>query len=431
MELCLRATTEQGLTDDELRAELVALLERHTAKKVLLLPPDYTRYYSKAGFLTQVCYSYYTAYGAEVDLLPTLGTHRPMTRAEAADMFGEIPFERVLEHRWRTDVVNIGEVPGEEIARYSDGLWTTPIPIEVNRIVMDESYDLILSLGQVVPHEVIGMSNHAKNIFVGAGGAGIIHSTHLLGALYGMERVMGRDNSPVRKVMDYALAHFLGERPVLFLLTVTTAPEGETRTHGLFGGRERDALEAAIELSQQQNITFLPHGIAKCVVYLDPKEYHSTWLGNKAIYRTRMAIADGGELIILAPGVDTFGEDRQVDALIRKYGYCGRERAIALLNRADCADLRENASAAAHLIHGSSDGRFTVSYAVRDSLREAVSQVGYASLDLEVTMRRYDPAALKSGYNTLPDGEEIYYIPNPGLGLWIDGERFARESGQQ
>ena len=343
MELCLRATTEQGLTDDELRAEVTALLERHPAKKVLLLPPDYTRYYSKAGFLTQVCYSFYTARGAEVDLLPTLGTHRPMTRAEAADMFGDIPFERILEHRWRTDVVNIGEVPGEEIARYSDGLWTTPIPIEVNRIVMDESYDLILSLGQVVPHEVIGMSNHAKNIFVGAGGANIIHSTHLLGALYGMERVMGRDGSPVRKVMDYALEHFLSERSLLFLLTVTTAPEGETRTHGLFCGRERDALEAAIELSQQKNITFLPRGIEKCVVYLDPKEYHSTWLGNKAIYRTRMAIANGGELVILAPGVDAFGEDRQVDALIRKYGYCGRKRAIELLGRADGADLRRGA----------------------------------------------------------------------------------------
>ena len=210
---------------------------------------------------------------------------------------------------------------------------------------------------------------------------------------------------------------------------MTTAPEGETRTHGLFGGRERDALKAAIALSQQQNITFLPRGLAKCVVYLDPKEYHSTWLGNKAIYRTRMAISDGGELIILAPGVDAFGEDRQVDALIRKNGYCGRERAIALLNRADGTDLRENASAAAHLIHGYSDGRFTVSYAVRDSLREAVSQVGYASLDLDEALRRYDPAKLKNGYNTLPDGEEVYYIPNPGLGLWIDGERFTRESG--
>ena len=431
MELCLRATTEQGLTDGELRAELTALLERHPAKKVLILPPDYTRYYSKAGFLTQVCYSFYTARGAQVDLLPTLGTHRPMTREEAADLFGEVPFERILVHQWRTDVVNIGEVPGEELARYSGGLWTAPIPITVNRLVMDPSYDLILSPGQVVPHEVIGMSNHAKNIFVGAGGADIIHSTHLLGALYGMERVMGRDGSPVRKVMDYALTHFLSDRPILFLLTVTTAPEGNTLTHGLFCGRERDALEAAIELSQEKNIQFLPRGIQKCVAYLDPKEYHSTWLGNKAIYRTRMAIATGGELLILAPGVDTFGEDEQVDALIRKYGYCGRARALELLKCADCADLRENASAAAHLIHGSADGRFTVCYAVRAGMREAVSRAGYATCDLDEALRRYDPAKLKNGYNTLPDGESIYYIPNPGLGLWIDGERFARESGKR
>lgn len=427
MELCLRATTEQGLTDDELRAGLTALLERHPAKKVLLLPPDYTRYHSKAGFLTQVCYEHYTALGADVDLLPTLGTHRAMTREEAAELFGGIPFERIRTHAWRTDVVRIGEVPGEEIARFSDGLWTTPIPIEVNRRIMDESYDLILSPGQVVPHEVIGMSNHAKNIFVGAGGSQIINQSHLLGAIYGMERVMGRDGSPVRRVMDYALEHFLAERPILFLLTVTTAPAGTTLTHGLFGGREREALEAAVALSQEKNIDFLPRGIAKCVCYLDPREYHSTWLGNKAIYRTRMAIANGGDLLVLAPGVETFGEDAQVDALIRKYGYCGRERVLGLLNSPEGADLRENAGAAAHLIHGSSDGRFRVTYAVRPEMREAIEHVAFQSAEIGEMLRRYDPQKLTYGYNTLPDGETIFYIPNPALGLWIDRERFERE----
>lgn len=427
MELCLRATNEQGLSDDELRAGLLELLSKHPANKVLILPPDYTRYHSKAGFLTRVCYEYYTANGARVDILPTLGTHRAMTQPEALDMFGDIPFERFFVHNWREDVVKIGEVPGEAVGAFSDGIWTEPMAVEVNRRIMDESYDLILSPGQVVPHEVIGMSNHAKNIFVGAGGSEMINKSHMLGAVYGMERVMGRDDSPVRKVFDYALEHFCAKRPILFLLTVTTAPEGKTRTHGLFCGRERDALEAAVALAQEKNIDFVPRGIPKCVVWLDPKEYHSTWLGNKAIYRTRMAIANGGELIILAPGVETFGEDARVDSLIRKYGYCGRKNVLRLLSSPEGEDLRENASAAAHLIHGSSDGRFTVIYAVQPDMRKQVEGVHYQSADVNELLRRYDPEKRTYGYNTLPDGEEIYFVPNPALGLWIDRERFESE----
>ncbi|MDP3447579.1 MAG: lactate racemase domain-containing protein [Eubacteriales bacterium] len=429
MELCLRAKDEAGLSDDELRAGLLVLLSKHPAKKVLILPPDFSRFHSKAGFLTRVCFEYYTGQGLVVDILPTLGTHRAMTRAEANDMFGEIPFERFFAHNWRTDVVKIGEVPGGVMGAFTDGLWTEPIAVEVNRMLMDESYDLILSPGQVVPHEVIGMANHAKNVFIGAGGAEMINKSHMLGAIYGMERVMGRDYSPVRKVFDYALERFFCKRPILFLLTVTTAPEGKTLTHGLFCGRERDALTAAVALSQHKNIDFVPRGIQKCVVYLDPNEFHSTWLGNKAIYRTRMAVADDGELLILAPGVEIFGEDRQVDALIRKYGYCGRKQVLELLQDPACADLRENRSAAAHLIHGSSDGRFRVTYAVSDEMCAQIERVGYASADISEQLRRYDPNTLQYGYNTLPSGEEIFFIPNPALGLWIDRARFEREGG--
>ena len=431
MELCLTATGEQGLSDEEIRAGLFALLSNHPAKKVLILPPDFTRYHSKAGFLTNVCYHFYTARGAKVDILPTLGTHRAMTEAEAEKMFGDVPFARFFVHNWRSDVVKIGEVPGEFLGEMTQGLWTESIEVEVNRRIMDASYDLILSPGQVVPHEVIGMANHSKNIFVGAGGAEMINKSHMLGAIYGMERVMGRDFSPVRRVFDYALTRFLAERPLLFLLTVTTAPDGKTATHGLFAGRERDALEAAVALSQQRNIDFVPRAIQKCVVYLDPNEFHSTWLGNKAIYRTRMAIANGGELLILAPGVKTFGEDAQVDALIRNYGYCGRERVLALLKSGASDALNENRSAAAHLIHGSTDGRFTVTYAVESAFRAQMERVQFQSADIYEMLRRYDPQKLTCGYNTMPDGEEIFFVPNPALGLWIERERFEQEGGKR
>lgn len=271
---------------------------------------------------------------------------------------------------------------------------------------------------------VVGMANHAKNLFVGVGGSEMINASHMVGAVYGMERMMGKDHTPVRKLFDYALEHFLEDRPILFVLTVTTAPAGDIRTHGLFIGDTRKAFEEAVSLAQQKNIDFVDHGIPKCVVYLDPSEFKTTWLGNKAVYRTRMAIADGGGLIVLAPGVTRFGEDLMVDQLIRKYGYRGRLNTLEQFSKPENQDLRDNMGAAAHLIHGSSDGRFTITYAVKNISKEEIESVGFQAADYDETARRYDPARLHPGYNTLPDGEEIYFIPNPALGLWIDRERF-------
>lgn len=424
MELFYRASNDNGLSRDEIRAALCRSVEGRSPKKVLLLPPDYTRYHSNAGFISNVYYHLLTDMGASVDVMPALGSHRPVTREEAADMFGDIPFERFLEHNWRTEVVRLGEVPGEYLSEITDGLWKDPVSVEVNRRVMDESYDLILSIGQVVPHEVIGMANHAKNLFVGVGGSDMINKSHMVGAVYGMERMMGRDFTPVRKLFDYALKEFLGSRPIVFALTVTTAPGGKIHTHGLFIGDTRKVLEEAVALAQEKNIDFVEHGIKKCVVYLDPKEFQSTWLGNKAVYRTRMAVADDGDLIILAPGITHFGEDAQIDKLIRKYGYCGRLKVLELFNANE--DLQENMGAAAHLIHGSSDGRFRITYAVKPHMpKEDIENVNFLWADYDETVKRYDPASLQYGYNTLPDGEEIFFIPNPALGLWINREKFS------
>ena len=424
MELFYRASDEAGLDRDRMRAALEASIAGRTLHKVLLLPPDFTRFHSNAGFLTNTYYHLLTERGASVDVMPALGSHRALTREEAQEMFGDIPFERFLVHNWRTEVVRLGEVPGDYLSEITEGLWNDPVSVEINRTVMDPSYDLILSIGQVVPHEVIGMANHAKNLFVGVGGSDMINKSHMVGAIYGMERMMGRDFTPVRKLFDYALEKYLSERPIVFVLTVTTAPEGKIRTHGLFIGDTRKVLEEAVALSQQKNIDFVERGIKKCVVYLDPKEFQSTWLGNKAVYRTRMAVADGGELLILAPGVTHFGEDAEIDKLIRKYGYCGRMNVLELFKKN--ADLRENMGAAAHLIHGSSDGRFHITYAVKPHMPRAdIEGVHFAWADYDETVRRYDPQKLRYGCNTLPDGEEIFFIPNPALGLWIDRENFS------
>ena len=421
-----------GLTRDQIKDALTEAIDSHAAKlqeqgkklkKALILPPDFTRFHSGAGFITNVCWHHLTGLGTDVDVMPALGTHEAMSDQQLTTMFGDIPHSCFLVHDWRNGVVKLGEIPKDYVSSITEGLWKEPVSVEINRLVMDPSYDLIISPGQVVPHEVIGMSNHAKNLFVGVGGSDMINKSHMIGAVYGMERMMGRDHTPVRKIFDYGMEHFLADRPILFALTVTTAPKGEILTHGLFIGEGRECLTQAVKLAQEKNIDFVERSVRKCIVYLDPSEFKSTWLGNKAVYRTRMMMADGGELIVLAPGVERFGEDIQVDRLIRKYGYRGRLKTLAEFEKPENSDLRENMGAAAHMIHGSSDGRFTITYAVKKISRGEIEGVGFCSADYDEMAAKYDPAKLNYGYNTV-DGEEIYYIPNPALGLWIAKDRF-------
>lgn len=416
------APSEMGLSDVEIRDIIENSLKEYIGniKKLLILPPDFTRFHSNAGRITWHIWDMLKN-ECEIDIMPALGTHVPVTQEEAAAMFGDIPYDRFIVHNWRNDVKKIGTVPGEYVSSISEGLVSDPIDVEVNKILLDPSYDLILSVGQVVPHEVVGMANRNKNIFVGCGGSSMINSSHMLGAFYGLERIMGRDHTPVRDVFDYAEENFLKDIPLSYILTVTTAPGGDIRTHGLFIGRERIYFEKAVELAQQKNLNLVDEPFNKCVVYLDEKEFKSTWLGNKSIYRTRMAMADGGELIVLAPGVEKFGEDDGIDALIRKYGYCGREQTIKNVNEND--DLKNSLSAAAHMIHSSGDSRFNITYCTKKLTKEEVEGVRFGYMPYDEAVKKYDPAKLNDGWNTV-DGEQVYYISNPALGLWADRSKF-------
>ena len=415
------AQSPSGLSRDEIKHELSKLLDGLTLNKVLLLPPDYTRYHSYAGQITVMLWELLKD-RCQVDVMPALGTHVPVSESEWEKMFSPIPYEKMIVHSWRDDVVKIGEVPSDFVKEVSEGLVEDKIDVEVNRRLLDNSYDLILSIGQVVPHEVVGMANRNKNIFVGCGGSSMINSSHMLGAFYGLERVMGKDHTPVRRVFDYAEEHFLKDVPLSYILTVTDAPQGNIRVHGLFIGRDRKYFEDAVTLAQQKNLNLVDEPFEKVVVLLDEQEFKSTWLGNKSVYRTRMAIKDGGQLIVLAPGVDKFGEDPGIDKLIRKYGYCGRENVLKLVKEHE--DLKQNLSAAAHLIHGSSDGRFSITYCTRLLTKEEVEGVCFGYIPYDEAVKKYDPALLRDGFNTLPDGEKIYYISNPALGLWADKSKF-------
>jgi len=398
-----------------------ALTKLGERKKVLAVPPDFTRFHSKAGELTEMAWEFYG--DRMTDVLPALGTHTAMTEEQLDTMYGKTPRHLFRVHDWRNDIVTLGEVPGAFMLEVSEGKLDYTWPAQVNKLLRDGGHDLILSIGQVVPHEVVGFANGSKNIFVGTGGVMGIHRSHFLGAVYGMERMMGRADTPVRRVLNYASEHFGDQVPqIVYVQTVVNKnAAGDLVMRGLFIGDDTECFELAAALSLKCNFILMDREIKKAVVYLDPHEFHSTWLGNKSVYRTRMALADNAELIVLAPGVREFGEDKQIDVLIRKYGYCGTPATLEAVK--NDADLAGNLSAAAHLIHGSSEGRFSIRYCPGHLTRQEIESVHFEYGDLQHYTAEYNPEKLKDGWNIV-DGEEIFYISNPGLGLWAYKGRF-------
>jgi nickel-dependent lactate racemase len=421
-----KGSAEADLSADDLRQGMVSALKAMGEKrKVLAIPPDYTRLPSRSGELTEFCWEYL---GEKLtDILPALGTHTPMTSKQISHMFGQTPSDLFRVHDWRNDVITLGNVPAEFVSEVSEGACEFTWPAQVNKLLIEGDFDLILSIGQVVPHEVVGMANYNKNIFVGTGGTEGIHKSHFIGAAYGMERMMGHADTPVRRIFNYASEHFSNHLPIVYVQTVVGLNEnGNLQTYGLFIGDDFSVFDQAAKLSLQVNFKMLDKPLSKVVVWLDPAEFKSTWLGNKSVYRTRMALADGGEVIVLAPALVEFGEDRQIDKLIRKYGYFGTPKTLKLVQENE--DLRNNLAAAAHLIHSSSEDRFTITYCPGKSeenlTRQEIESVGYKYADLDEVTAKYNPETLKEGYNVMPDGEEIFYISNPALGLWAFRDRF-------
>ncbi|MCL2196982.1 MAG: lactate racemase domain-containing protein [Treponema sp.] len=430
---------DQELEELFLTALSQALVDVNDAGKVIILPPDITRFHSRAGFFTESA-SHMLA-GRLGAVLPALGTHMAMNDNELMRMFGTTPLHKFLVHDWRNDVCELGRIESNWVEKASEGAVRYDWPVQVNKVLRKDNagvgdYSLAVSIGQVVPHEVAGMANHGKNIFVGTGGKEAIDKSHFAGAAYGMEKIMGRANTPVRALFDEGLRRFSNELPpILWVLTVISArsdaeaassgkEKGSLAVRGLYIGFGRECFEKASALSRSVNVNLMNEPVNKAVVYLEPEEYRTTWLGNKAIYRTRMVIADGGELIILAPALERFGEDPGIDALIRKHGYRPGKDILAKA-KAD-EELGGNLSAAAHLIHGSSENRFTIRYCPGEKVsKQEIESVGFKWGDLKENQARYDISKLSSGWNTLSDGEKIFFVPNPALGLWAEKKKFG------
>ncbi|MDR0871577.1 MAG: lactate racemase domain-containing protein [Planctomycetaceae bacterium] len=402
-------------------------------KRVLLLPPDITRAHSGAGYITEHLYKIFSK-DADVHLIPTLGQHIPHTPEQNRWMFGSVPEERIHKHDWRGGAKRIGEIPAGFVreataavraAGASPLLENWEIPVALNAMLLDEHWDLILNIGHVVPHEVLGFANHNKNYFIGLGGKEMICASHLMAACCGIENNLGTLTTPLRACYNYAEEKYLKGLPDAYL-QVVMAYEKEQLVHiGVFAGETVETYLGAAKLSQQHNITVVPP-LKKVVAVMQGNEFYSTWVANKAVYRTRKAMADGGELLIIAPGLERFGEQPEIDAIIRKYGYTGTERIMKLYNECPAdGDLKNFAVGTAHLIHGSPEGRFKITYAPGKMSKADIESVNFGYADYAETVKQYNPEVLQNGFDTMPDGEEIYFIDTPSAGLWSTKERLA------
>lgn len=404
-------------------------------RRVLLVPPDQTRAHSRAGLISVLLSDALREAGCEVAIMPALGTHVPVSRAGASVLFGADRADtELLVHDWRSGLRRLGEIGAAEVGVLTGGRFEEPIEVAVSTELFNP-WDLIVSIGQVVPHEVIGMANFTKNLMIGLGGAPTIDRSHFVGAVVGMEGIMGRVASPVRDIIDAAFDRFVApELNVMWVLTVVADTGGATSLRGLYAGWGGStdsggaAFRAAAALSQQTNVTTVTRPLDQVVCWLDPVEYRSTWLGNKAIYRTRMAIADGGELVVLAPGVGHFGEDDRIDRLVREHGYRGTPATLAAV--AADPELADNLSAAAHLIHGSSEGRFRIVYCT-DPAAGGLSQAEIEGAGFEWRPLGEELGRLQVG-GTTPTGERVdlddrpfYFVANPAMGLWSTADRLG------
>lgn len=404
--------------------EAVERLGISQLKRVLLLPPDITRAHAGVGWMTEYLFTRLSADGVLVQVIPTLGQHVPHTVEDNRWMFGSIPEDRIHAHDWKHGVTNVGTVPADYVREATGGLVNWEIPIDLNTMTVTEPWDLIINIGHVVPHEVLGFANHNKNYFIGLGGKRTLGASHMASAVYGIENNLGKLLTPVRRCFNYAEEKFLGALQDVYIQVVMNYdPSGSLVHTGVFVGDDLETYFSAARLSQAQNITVVDEPITKIVAVMQADEFRATWVANKAVYRTRMAMADGGELLVIAPGVERFGEQPEVDALIRKYGYLSRHEVLRLYP--DSPDMQDIPHGTAHLVHGSPEGRFVVTYAPGKLSRAEVESVGYRYLDPDQALSRYQPAQLKDGWNTMPDGERIFFISTPSAGLWTTRERLA------
>ncbi|MEI6163866.1 MAG: lactate racemase domain-containing protein [Planctomycetota bacterium] len=393
-------------------------------QRVLLLPPDITRMHSGSGWVTEIMYDHFTAGGADCRVIPTLGQHIPHTEKENRAMFGAIPNDRIHAHDWRGGCVRVGKLSAEFVAETTHGAANWEVPIDLNTMTMREPWDIVINIGHVVPHEVLGFANHNKNYFIGLAGKETICTTHMAAACCGIENNLGCLITPVRALFNRAEEEFLGGIPdFYFQLTLARSFDDRLVHTGVHVGDDLETYLGAARQSRRENITVFDKPIENIVCVMQGDEFFSTWVANKSIYRTRMAIADGGTLTVIAPGLTRFGEQPEVEEIIRRHGYRGTPHTMEQYRKDPL--MQDFAHATAHLIHSSSEGRFTIRYAPGGVSRADIEQIGFDYMPIDEAIARYKPYDSRQGFHTTDDGQEYYFIPTPSAGLWAAKEKLA------
>lgn len=374
--------------------------------RVLAVIPDKTRDDNTDRLFPIVSQELAGRRAARFDALVAQGTHPPMTDAEKRAKIGagaaDIPLlGELFDHHWDrpAELTTLGALTAAEIASLTGGLMRTDVPVQLNRRLAPGTYDYILVLGAVVPHEVAGFAGGAKYFFPGVAGPELTHLTHWLGALASIENVIGRVETPTRHVIEAAADRVT--TPVLGFTSVSTRDAAGLHTHALFTGGLRETVRQAAAVSAQVHIRYTGRRYKRVVALLD-EHYDELWVGGKASYKLGGVIENGGELVIYAPHLK--GISTTHGALIEKYGYAPLERVREMVEGSD--ELRANLCVAAHLAHVSYAGRLAADGRVepryRITLASAIPEevcrrvkLGFAEYGaIDVDAARRDPDTL-------------------------------------
>jgi nickel-dependent lactate racemase len=346
-----------ALSDHELRRIVEqALAEVPRGARVLAIIPDKTRD-DNTHLLFPIAENALAARGVtKFDGLVAQGTHPPMTEAQKRAKVGAIGeghglLGQIFDHEWDRPeaLVTLGRLNAGRVGQLTGGLLQEPVDVRINALLARGVYDLILVFGGTVPHEVAGFAGGAKYFFPGVGGPELTHLTHWLGALATIEKVIGRVDTPTRRVIE-AAAEFI-PAPVISFTSVNTRDGNGLRTDALFAGDIKDSLRRAAEVSKQVHIKYTGRKYRRVVALLE-KHYDELWVGGKASYKLGSVIEEGGELIIYAPSLTKISETH--GRLIEKYGYAPLEQVREMVEWSD--ELRANLCVAAHLAHVSYSG---------------------------------------------------------------------------
>ena len=297
--------TDRFLSEDEVRkiaADFLCPLQL-SGKKVLLIVPDGTRT-APVGLLFKTVFDSIGNDAGQLDVMIALGTHQPLnddainhrlelTSEERSGKFGKV---QVFNHEWDNPqaLTKIGTIPASRIGELSGGLFEMDVPVEINNKIFD--YDLLMVLGPVFPHEVVGFSGGNKYLFPGIGGPEILNFFHWLGAVISNPKIIGAGYTPVRAVVDEAAAMVPVSRAAFCMVV------HKNKLAGLYVGTPEGAWQEAANLSDKLHITYKEKPF-QTVFACCPTMYEDLWTGGKCMYKLEPVIADGGELIIYAPHI--------------------------------------------------------------------------------------------------------------------------------